>query len=499
MRECQQLHDTAVRDIVSYAEGTAETIKDILDVIDKGADATKGWLKDSSYKSGSIMKRTSDLVLVFPVLVSTSLKMTTAVLVSKAIERKCVSLLQILFSAVNLTKLKDTETFYDYINRFHKNLNMKSGISLDDFINVMDSMTNEGAIEVFNKDTYNSVMECMRDINTAAKTAMRESSVNDFEVIRTMFGNVNVTLEAKTPEEKFAAGYVMNPQTTAAAITGIATSAANAQTAKTMKNYTNKVNSALDKAEKQIAADNKARVNKIANSFNSADKQMAFFKSQILPSEITKSNELQPTLVAVNFMSKDNNGDVINRVGVLGVKAKIYPVESMQLIQRLTEKYSDSNTLMNLIKASTKEKSFLSDFVFAIQKAKIDAINVAKGSPNAKLFHTLEKRARNSKLFSLLKRNDASPITTLVISQEEVEYLKKYSNLDLEKPSVCSVLMNGFNLMGVILIDDSIEVARFLWDDGEATFETMTYDGLAKEDKDGSYKKIISLMDRMNR
>ncbi len=481
MRECQQLHDTAVRDIVSFCEDGGGTISDVLNAIDKGATATKGWLKDSSYKSGSIIKRSSDLVLVFPVLVSTSLKMTTAVLVSKAIERKCVSLLQILFSAVNYTKIKDSETFFDFIKQHHSNLNMKPGsISLDDFINIMDTMTQEGALDVIDRDTYETVMESMKDINTVAKTMMRESSVNDFEVNRTMFGNVSVTLEDSIDRRLERDGGDIIGFYSPGGL-GKAVRKVSADEAK----------KAADKAVKD-------KFNKINYNAQSADKQAQFFRSQILPNEINKSNELQPTLMAVQFTTNDD-GQIVNRVGVLGVKAKIYPVESMQLVQRLTDKYSDSNTLASFIKASTGEKGFFKDFVFAINKAKIDAINVAKGSPNARLFRTLEKRAHNNKLSSLLKRNDASPITTLVISQEEVEYLKKYSNMDLEKASVCRVLMNGFNLMGVVLIDDSIEVAKFMWDDDDMSFESMTYDGLAKEDKNGDYKKIISLMDRMNR
>ena len=198
----------------------------------------------------------------------------------------------------------------------------------------------------------------------------------------------------------------------------------------------------------------------------------------------------------INFQSIVN-GTIVNRTGVIGVKAKMYPVESMQLVERLSEKYSDSNTLFSFVKASTKEKSFFKDFVFAIDKAKIDAINIAKGSVNAKMFRVLERRARKNKFHRLINKNDASAITTLVLTQDEVEYLKKYSNMDLEKASVCRVLMEGFNLMGVVLVDNSIEVARFLYDDGEGMFETLTFDTIAKEDKNQDYKKIISLIDRL--
>lgn len=476
MRECQQLHDTAVRDIVSFCEDGS--IKDALDVISKGSDVASRWLSPGSANySGSIIKRSSDLVLVFPVLVSTSIKMSTAVLVSKAIERKCVSLLQILFSAINLTS-SNTKDLYDYIKKFHTNVKIGNGaLSLDDFINAMDAMAHENAIDYVNKDAYDAVMESLRGINTAAKTVLRETSVNDYVVNRSMFGNTSVTLEANKdaiPNERDGvAGYqVMSPNTLGAAVRGIA----------------------KDESNKAV----KDQMNKLKASGQRMSDQAAFFKSQIIPGDVNKANELQPTMVAVQFTSIID-GNPVNRVGIVGIKAKMYPVDSMQLIERLTDKYTDSNTLFSLVRASTKEKSFFSDFLFAINKAKIDAVNIAKGSINAKMFRVLERRARKDKLHRLINKNDASPITTLVVSQDEVEYLRKYSNMDIEKASVCRVLMEGFNLMGIVLIDDSIEISKFLFDDGEGMFETLTYEALAKEDKNGDYKKIINLMDKINR
>jgi hypothetical protein len=385
------------------------------------------------------MKRASDLVLVFPVLVSTSLKIETAVLVSKAIEKKCVNMMQILFSATDLTRYRDTKDLYDYISKHHKNLNTSGrNISLDDFIKVMDAMVNANEVTITDKEAYDMVMREMKEINSVANDMLRESSVNDFVVTKTMYGRTNVTLEAgPTPNVK------------------------------------NQLN------------------------YPSAKDQADFIKSQIVSNDITKAKELTPTIMMVNFVTVID-GTPVHRTGVIGIKAKMYPVDHMEIISRLSSKYSESNTLFNLIRCSTKEKSFFKDFAFAIEKTKLDAINIAKGSVNSKLFKTLERRASGNNT-RLLKSGDASPITTLVISQEEVEYLKKYRNMDMENINTARVIFNGYNLMGVVVVDDSIEVAKFLFDDGDEMFETITYDSLAKEDKNSDYKKIVNLMAKMNR
>lgn len=446
MDNSQQLQRTVVKDIVAFCEDSS--IKDVMDAINTAAATGSKFLNGASARpSGSIVARTSQLVLVFPVLVSNAIKLETAVLISKAIEKKCVSLLQILFSAINLTEYNDTRDLYDYLAKFHTNLNVNPGaVTLDDFINAMDAMVAREAATVINKDAYDSIMTEMRLINSVAKDTFRESSVNDFAVTKTKFGQTIVSLEA-----------------------GGASSGNNPQ-----PNTPNP----------------QARFMRVGDASD-------FFKSQIIPTDVNKANELVPTMMMVNFITM-KDGQAINRTGVIGVKAKMYPIESMELVGRISNKYTDSNTLFNLIKCSTKEKSFFKDFAFALEKTKMDAINIAKGSVNSKLFKTLENRATRNRS-RLLRRGDASPITTLVISQEEVEYLKKYSNINLESPNAVKVVFNGYNLMGLVIVDDSIEVAKFLYDDGEGIFETLTYDALAKDDKNGDYKKIVNLMAKMNR
>ena len=99
----------------------------------------------------------------------------------------------------------------------------------------------------------------------------------------------------------------------------------------------------------------------------------------------------------------------------------------------------------------------------------------------------------------MIKKNDASPITSLVISQDEVEYLKKYHNLDIDKAYNARTILNSYNLMDIVVADESLEIARFLFDDGDNTYETLSFDSLEKQAKDNSYKKIINLMSKVNR
>lgn len=441
MNQCQQLHETIVRDVI-----------DVMDNV-KNFDQIE-WLGNRN-NVGSIAKRASNLTLVFPVICSTSINIQTASIISKAIERKCVSLLQILFSSVQLVRV---DNVYDYVRQFHSNLDLKSGLDLDDFMLAMDKMVDEGAAVVSDYDAYKAVKEDMHNINFYLSKELNPVSINDYRMRVNAYGESHVVCEAKHDKDK-EIEYRIN-----------------------------------------IVGGLSNIFNKDKNKDTTLKDMTDYFRYQLLPQDVQKANELMPTIMTVHFTTVNNaNEKTGTTTGIIGVKAKLYPVDSMDIVNRLSSKYKDSNGLFNLIRATTREISFFRDLAFAIDKAKIDAVNISKNSNNARMFRLLERRAKKNKFSSLIKKNDASPITSLIISQDEVEYLKKYNTLDMEKPYVTRSILESFNLMDIIIADESLEIAKFLFDDGDGVFDTLPFDALEKEAKDSSYKKVINLMSKINR
>ncbi|MGL5751054.1 MAG: hypothetical protein ACRCXT_11040, partial [Paraclostridium sp.] len=107
-------------------------------------------------------------------------------------------------------------------------------------------------------------------------------------------------------------------------------------------------------------------------------------------------------------------------------------------------------------------------------------------------------RSLKSKLRrSLGQSNDASAITTIVITQEEVEYLNKTENINLESPEVIRPILEAYNLMGFVIVDDALEVAKFIFDTGNDIYENVSFSHLERESNDGSHKKILNLMTKM--
>ena len=65
--------------------------------------------------------------------------------------------------------------------------------------------------------------------------------------------------------------------------------------------------------------------------------------------------------------------------------------------------------------------------------------------------------------------------------------------------AIRDTIMEAYNLMNITIADESLEIAKFLYDDGDGIFEALSFDGLEKESKDSSYKKIVNLMSKINR
>ena len=99
----------------------------------------------------------------------------------------------------------------------------------------------------------------------------------------------------------------------------------------------------------------------------------------------------------INFVSKEGDKP-INTQAIIGVKAKMYPVDQMDILNRLTIKHKDKNRLIEFVRSTTREISFVRDFLFCIDKCKMDALsNSSKGS-TSKLWKLLERRALKSKI-----------------------------------------------------------------------------------------------------
>lgn len=434
-------------------------IKDIVDLIgDGGLDniAGKNFLttKNSRYFS-SITKATSNLVLTFPIIVDESVPLSTASMVAKAVERKMVGLLQMLFSAINISNNKDA---FDFIGKVHKNLTSDDILS---FINKMDSrpykesadgMSAELDIDAINKALAESMKHNGIYLDSELEPALEEKFVYKGRA------TAQDLIDFHRP--------VMAP---------------------------NSMHTGFRASQQKIDDLKKSMKNKGSSSSSGREAQYAGntrIQDQHFDQELKKSNEAVPSLLIIHFRSGEDEksaGDA-----VIGVKAKLVYVSQADMTDRIIMKNGDNNVIFSLLRATTGELSMIKDFMFAVDRAKLDTFSNRNSS--TPLWKMLERRAivnKKNRFFDSAN-GSGTAIATLLISSDTENLLEKDYNFRCGPYNMLNV-MSEYSCLGFIIADDVTEKVKMLFDDNSTNFEVLSYTSLEREDK-SQYKKLINLM-----
>lgn len=494
----EYFHESVVRDVVDVLT----SLKDYDEVqFINNAKANR------SFKS--ITSATKDLILTFPVMVSSDIEPDNAIMIAKAHEKKMASLLHILFTAISV---ENNEDVFDYVKKFHSNMGSMNG-TLDDYVESLDKLAStfgesyDQTLKI-DKAVLNTVLEDLKESNYVLPDDTKEASLESFKIIpgyRTGMNdmiiqeakksnvnvNTNISISNSENDATMVSDYENMPNHG-----GISDN--EYRRAKARLDQVNGYNKNNDNYGGRIAYKSG-----FANDKDFADylKNMTDYHGKvILDNEYKKANELQPTMMVVNFMRhSEENGDHIN-TAVIGIKAKIYPVSSADICNRISSKLDDKNVLTNFVRATTNEIAFFRDFLFAIDKAKIDAVSYSNKATSNKLWKVLERRSQKSKFRRSLKMyNDATAISTLVLSENDVEYLKKVNNVDILNVGKARKILDAYNFMCICILNQSTEVASILYDTGDDTYEMIPFSGLEREASDNSYKKMVNLLSKVSR
>lgn len=212
--------------------------------------------------------------------------------------------------------------------------------------------------------------------------------------------------------------------------------------------------------------------------------------------KLDKANLQMPLMMKVNFISKAT-GRPITTSAYLGIKCKLFDVAGLDIVQRIVSKNSSAISLFNFIRATSQEIGFWRDFVFALSKAKVDAISNARNGSSSKMWKALEQRATKSKLNQFFRqKNDATAITSLLVTTDEVEELKKNNDIDLSRSNVARKIMSDYNLLCIGIVDETTESVALIFDTGDDEYELVRFKSLKKE-KDMDAKQIVNLLTKM--
>lgn len=486
-------------------------VTDILDSIKDGVKWVDGKLKPKSPKirtAGSIARATSGLTLTFPVICTDTLDIETATMISKAIERKNISLLQMAFAAYNITNATDAVS---HLAKFHTNMNFDK-LDVDKFIDVMETVDESAPITTYPSEINLINEDCKRNCNFVMEDSLNSHSLLEFSQVN-RYGQ-NVIVQEALPnspgqnDDQMHSGYRWTHDDKEYSDKWEdqkfqkERDDATRQHQKDMEDLKNTNQIARDNAARQHDLDRdqakrdfEARQNYIKNRISATDDKRQYLASQLLASDVKKANEMQPSLMIVNFYVNNSDRDLnIAQQIVAGVKSKLYPVASSDIINKIITKVVDADAMLKLVKVSTREISFVKDFLLGLDDAKLDALSKSRKGSGSAMFNALEKRAIKGKIRKTLKLdNCAKAISTLVISVEEAEELKKYNNIDVMNPRIIAKFMEKMNLLYFVVVDTTSESIN-IFTDGDSDYEAYSFSALERESGDGAYKKVVKLM-----
>ena len=458
------------------------------DELKRGITGTISGTSSTGFKMNSnIAKEAKGLTAVFPVLVSESVSVEQAQMIAKAAERKYVTMFQMLFAASQITDAKSAQS---YLKKFHNNITSSldlSDMTVDDVIDFANKLDEEvQTTALTNASITEATKAVLEDLafNENYTKVLAENlnpvSLNNYKV-KTVFGDYKATQVSEANDDY----YTVEDRSDSTEWEGRDDNNGNV--------YKQRTNTTTRRTP--ITARDRAATLKDKNA--TLKDKADIISKQIITTDIKKANEATPSLMIINFVTQaDGRDNEIVNTAVIGVKCVIHYVPSSEMMNRMVLKNTDRRGLLNFIRATTGEIQFFRDFLFAIDRAKIDAVAKTSKGSNSRIWKMLEIRANRAKMNATARADNAAcaAITMLVLSKAEVDIIKQSYRLDLSKASTMLSVMKGYNFIGVAVIDEVNEKVDFLYDDGTKNFETISFMSLEREQGAGEYKKMINTL-----
>lgn len=512
-------------------------LKDVTDVIVSLKDEYGNLdIKDyaNRVKGSSLARSGAEGTLQFPVIISNSLNIETAVMITKALESQFASFTRITLSMHPYLDLSKDKDITSYLKKFHQNAGTR--------FNTLGSLLLEGTYNILTNES-DEICGLFITSEGCNGQVLKDNKIQMFSVLEYINENaLNDLYKPKNPRVNFKnkdiSNYYNNEIITEAKYKNFNKNIQNRKipNKKTLYNKLNydlgerkfdytqqkdkedniyrqerdKINdeyrdrdAALknDQFEYKKNEDMRNREYRI-NRDNELDRReqerlnimnMGNAKVEMTNNDCKKANELVPTTLALSLNVKDkgNFGGTVNFV--IGIKAILHPVNSSDVVKNMVYACKNNNKFFNFIRWTTGEIAFFKDFVLHLDQLKTDAVNSA--SRNNAWWGAL-KRRKNVATFKRLSpiSNQLLPNASVVISIEEVNAIKVEYGFDLMDPKMMKKIMSQYFLLAFVIVDSSQEIAHFMFD-GQDEPQTMSFTGLERENSNkNDFKEIYKLI-----
>lgn len=498
-------------------------LRDILEIF-REIDGGKVENYLTTKKHASLSKSSSESTLQFPVICTRSIDLENMMMISKGLERNYGTFAQLVFANNPVFRIDGRQGMSQYIRQFHQNTDVRFDMSTD-FINTLGPLLTEsallddgelslisivhegfdGSVVASNKEQMISLIDYMRQDIINEKFVPRIDSIYTNNTVLASRFNTSVLEKATKGQRRANArgGYTDNRS-------GGDNNRYQYEKVDSISNFTNADNSshlsgnaAVNRiehnVEKQYVTNKYIDGEKVSTSNGGEFVEYQLPRNILQDNEVKKSNELVPTLLRLKVILANNDGDMQQSYEfTLGVKAHLHPVNSDEMVKNLVSACRNNNKVFDFIRWTTGEISFFKDFIFSIDEMKDDVVSKSKGA--SPWWSLLKRRKALAKIKNrAMLGNRLLPNSTIVVSAEEVEYIKSEYGYDLMDKRIVKKIMDTYFLLGFVILDPSTEIAYIMFD-GNVDFHTITFDGLNRENSNSrnvDTKEIIKLMNRM--
>ncbi|HAB66110.1 MAG TPA: hypothetical protein DCE23_01960 [Firmicutes bacterium] len=217
--------------------------------------------------------------------------------------------------------------------------------------------------------------------------------------------------------------------------------------------------------------------------------------SKMTDSDSRKANEMAPTTLAIKVHVQDKGGAIRETIDIIiGVKAVLHPVSTNEVINNLS---GERGKFFDFIRWTSGEISFFKDFLFAIDDIKRDVVNKSRGGSG--WFSVLKRTQARSNILKRFKGKGYMPNATLIVTLDELQYLKSKTGMDLTQEDAVKNLMNRYFLLGFIIVDSATESIQILDGRDGATFETLSFNSLKRESTSNAGAEFKEILKSMNK
>lgn len=525
-------------------------LRDILDLRDD-IEETGDDFEFKFNGRGSIAKEASPGVLQFPVIVSTALSLEEVTMISKALEREYVSFISIITSIDSVT---DEKSINQYLSRIHQNFNgelfdmnvresvvfslplIRSNTKYDPIIseNVIEGLLpqltdNTGSYLLKETDEIVSYDDISNNQKNIVKNFLYENYVKQGCKCHKFRNNVNTILISERNEYtkhiviiKSKNGGVKLMESCCFPKSKGSLIPLKQDSYDNMKEYVPDLNTSclndMSICESNFSVIGRSSlINKNNEFIQEADmastvipsafedtplvidaggRNSSVVKDILRDNDVKKANELIPTTMHLKTYFKDKDGALHGVDYMIGVKTIVHPIKSESIVINLASALKRGKGFFNLMRLTTGEISFFKDFVFTVGRTKDDIKLKYKDNP---WWNALIRRKKYSSMLRRLNfKQQLVPNTSIIITMDEVEKLKIEHSIDLMDLKKAHDIMNQLFLLGLVIVDSSIETAYFLFD-GQRNYQQYSFNALERENSNSAkdIKNIMQVLGRM--